>query len=57
VKQIDVNDRHDVWYWAGVLDATSDQIKAAVAAVGPLVEDVRRFLEEQKARPAAPGRS
>ena len=42
---INVNDESQVAYWAKKLDATADQIKAAVERVGNLAADVEMNLK------------
>ena len=42
--RINVNEAYEVQYWATKLGVTSEELHDAVAAVGPMVVDVRREL-------------
>ena len=43
-EQIHVEDPHDLLDWAIYFSLSREKLRAAVAAVGPGVEDVKRFL-------------
>jgi len=49
-KRIDVNDAHDVQYWAQALRVTEDQIRKYVRRVGPEAADVRLAIAKDKLR-------
>jgi hypothetical protein len=42
--RIDVDQEHEVRYWAGQFGVTPDEIRSAVRVAGPMVKDVRRRL-------------
>jgi hypothetical protein len=42
--QVDVGDPGALRFWAGTLNKPAEQIRAAVAKVGPVLEDVKREL-------------
>lgn len=42
--RINVNQAYEVTYWCGQLGCTEQQLRNAVAAVGPMVADVKRHL-------------
>lgn len=43
--RINVKQAHEVTYWCGELGVTPAKLKEAVAAVGPMVKDVRKYLK------------
>lgn len=43
-SRINIHEAHEVRYWTKALDVTEQQLKAAVAQVGVMAEDVRRQL-------------
>jgi hypothetical protein len=47
--RINVGEDYEVRYWTEELGCTSTELRAAVAAVGPMVEKVRAYLKNQKA--------
>jgi hypothetical protein len=42
--RINVNQDHEVRYWSEKFGVTAAELKKAVAAVGPMVADVKKFL-------------
>jgi hypothetical protein len=42
--RINVNQDHEVTYWTKELGVSAEKLKAAVAAVGPMVKDVKKYL-------------
>lgn len=42
--RVNVNQEHEVRYWASKWGCTEDELRAAVEAVGVMVSDVARFL-------------
>ena len=42
--RINIHEAHELRYWTKALDVTEQQLKAAVAQVGVMAEDVRRQL-------------
>ncbi len=44
-ERIDIDDERNLADWARKLDATPDQLKEAVGAVGPLAADVEMHLK------------
>lgn len=42
--RISVEQDHEVRYWTQALDCTEEQLREAVAAVGPSVDEVRQHL-------------
>lgn len=42
--KINVSQSWEVQYWTKKLGVTEQQLKTAVKAVGPLVKDVKRYL-------------
>jgi hypothetical protein len=51
-SQINTGQDYEVRYWSNELGCTSEQLRAAVLAVGPSVEAVRKHLStsQQKSR-------
>ena len=45
--RIDVNAPAEMRHWVRELGKPAGQLKAAVAAVGPLVADVRKYLQRR----------
>lgn len=43
--KINVNQSWEIEYWTKKLGVTEQQLRTAVNAVGPLVKDVKRYLE------------
>lgn len=43
--RINVHEPHEVRYWTKALDVTEEQLRAAVAQVGVMVEAVRHHLD------------
>lgn len=48
-QRIDVDREQDLREWARKLDATEEQLREAVAAVGPLASDVEDHLKGSRA--------
>lgn len=46
--RINVNQTHEVSYWTKELNVSPDKLKKAVAAVGPLVKNVKKWLQDNK---------
>jgi hypothetical protein len=42
--RINVNQVHEVTYWTKTFEVTEAKLREAVAAVGPMVKDVRKYL-------------
>ncbi|MEN4903115.1 DUF3606 domain-containing protein [Luteimonas sp. TWI1416] len=42
--RINVDEDDELRYWTQALDVTPEQLREAVAAVGPMAADVRRHL-------------
>ena len=42
--RINVNEAYEVQYWSKKFDVTPEELHDAVAAVGPMAEDVQREL-------------
>jgi hypothetical protein len=47
-ERIGINQTHEVNYWTRQLNCDADRLKKAVAAVGPMVKDVRKWLSDNK---------
>jgi len=47
--RIDIDAEHHVRYWSKTFHVHPTDLRDAVAAVGPLVEDVRRYLKRRDA--------
>jgi hypothetical protein len=45
-QRINVEQDHEVRYWSEKLGVTATMLRAAVRAVGPMVEDVRKYLDK-----------
>lgn len=45
--RINVNQRHELRYWAAALGVTQERLREAVRQVGPMVAAVKRYLIEQ----------
>jgi len=43
-KRVNLDERWERSYWARRFDVTDEELKEAVATVGPFAEDVRRYL-------------
>ena len=46
--RINVEQDHEVRYWAGKFGVSAEEIRTAVKAAGPMVEDVRRRLASNR---------
>lgn len=46
--RINVNQSHEVSYWTKTLNCSENDLRRAVAAVGPMVKDVRAWLAGTK---------
>lgn len=42
--RINVNQAHEVAYWTKELGVSAEKLREAVAAVGPMVKDVKKHL-------------
>lgn len=47
VRQITLNEPYEVEYWTSTLQLSEDDLRLAVAQVGPNETDVRTFLGRQ----------
>ena len=45
-SRINVNEEHELDYWTGALGCTREKLRAAVAAVGPMADNVREFFRK-----------
>jgi Protein of unknown function (DUF3606) len=45
-NKINLKQDHEVSYWTGFLGVSKDVLQRAVRAVGPMVKDVRKWLQE-----------
>jgi hypothetical protein len=52
--RINVDQDHEVGYWAKELGVSREQLREAVQQAGPMVEDVRRHLTAKQAAQAIP---
>lgn len=43
-NKINVNQSWEISYWSDALGVSEQKLRAAVAAVGPLVKDVKKYL-------------
>ena len=43
-RKININQPWEVQYWSNELGCTQSKLRMAVSAVGPMVEDVRKWL-------------
>jgi hypothetical protein len=43
---INVDEQHDLQTWTNELDVAEEKLRQAIAAVGPLVKDVKRYLQK-----------
>lgn len=43
-SRVNVNEQYELDYWSKHLGVTPQQLRDAVKAVGPMVDDVRRYL-------------
>jgi hypothetical protein len=46
--RINVNQEHEVQYWTKKLGINADNLREAVADVGPMVKDIRKLLGQEK---------
>jgi hypothetical protein len=46
-SRINIDQAYEVSYWSEKLDVSADQLRSAVAEVGPLVKNVREHLQLQ----------
>jgi hypothetical protein len=44
--RINVNEAYEITYWPNKLDVAREQLRGAVAAVGPMAEDIQRYLNK-----------
>jgi Protein of unknown function (DUF3606) len=47
-SRINIEQDYEVSYWCEKLDVSPDQLRSAVAKVGPLVKDVREQLKRNE---------
>jgi hypothetical protein len=47
-KRINVNEAHEVRYWAAALNVSPDELRKAVQAVGTMADDVREYVGKEK---------
>ena len=43
-SRIDVNEAYEVQYWSKKFNVSEHRLKEAVQSVGPMAEDVKRYL-------------
>lgn len=43
-QRVNINEEHEILYWTGALDVTPEELRQAVKEVGPMADDVRKFL-------------
>lgn len=43
-KKINVNEPWELDYWTKTLNVSADRLRQGVRAVGPMVDDVKRYL-------------
>jgi hypothetical protein len=43
-QRVNINEEHEVRYWTGALNVTPEQLRKAVKEVGPMADDVRKWL-------------
>jgi Protein of unknown function (DUF3606) len=48
-QRVNVNQEHELRYWAEKFGVSPEQLKKVVARVGPMADDVERALSESKA--------
>ena len=48
--RININDEYEVRYWTGVLGVSREKLRAAIKAVGPTADAVRRQLKRARQR-------
>lgn len=46
-KRISIEQEYEVRDWSGTLGCTPEELKAAVKSVGPMADDVRRYLAKK----------
>jgi len=46
-SRVNVNEAHEVTYWNKEFGCTEAQLRAAVSAVGPMVDDIRQYFGRQ----------
>lgn len=46
--RININQAHEVSYWSRELNTTAEKLRRAVEAVGPMVANVKRWLNSNK---------
>lgn len=47
-SRISRHESYEVGYWTTTLNCTKEQLFAAIDAVGPMVKDVRAYLEKHR---------
>lgn len=47
-QKININQPYEVQYWSTTLGVTPEELRRAVNAVGPIVADVRRHLQQRR---------
>jgi hypothetical protein len=47
--RIDLGEDHELRYWTQNFGCTGTELRNAMMAVGPMVDNVRAYLENQKA--------
>lgn len=54
-NKINMNQSWEVQYWCNALGVTEWELREAVDAVGPMVEDVKRYLISKRLKQRTPG--
>lgn len=49
-QRISVNQSQEITYWTRVLLCSEDELRKAVAEVGPMTSDVRNWIKKRKAK-------
>jgi hypothetical protein len=49
-SQISLSHQHELVYWTKRFSVRGEQLRRAVAAVGPIADDVERYLKSYEAR-------
>lgn len=47
-SRINVNQDHELRYWTKTLNVSPERLKEAVAAAGPMVDDVKKWIEGKR---------
>jgi hypothetical protein len=47
-SRINVNESYELQYWSEKFNVDKDRLREAVKAAGPMVDDVRKYLESNR---------